>query len=75
MSRSLDLEGLGDTDRDRFVDMVETEEYDELDRDRFLGRSISSGSALRLRPRSSSRLASCSSAIPILKRRQISTLV
>lgn len=37
MSRSLDLEGLGDTDRDRFVDMVETEEYDELDRDRFLG--------------------------------------
>lgn len=67
MSRSLDLEGLGDIDRDRFVDMVDTDENDELDRDRFPGRSISSGSALRLRPRSSSRWASCSSAMPALQ--------
>lgn len=60
---------LGEEERERLVDMVETEfeEDDEMDLERFLDPFIcSSASALRLRPRSSSFLARISSATPFL---------
>ena len=59
---------LGDEERERLVDIVDTE-FDELDEDleSFLDPFISSlASALRLRPRSSSFLARTSSATPFL---------
>lgn len=59
---------LGDGERERLVDIVDTE-FDEFDEDleRFLDPFIgSSPSALRLRPRSSSFFARTSSATPFL---------
>ena len=55
---------------ERFVDMLETEADDEADADRIRFEAPrTSGSSLclsRLRPRSCSAFASCSSAIPFL---------
>jgi len=61
---------LGEGDRDKFVDIVETD-AEEADRIRF-DAPLSSGSSLalsRFRPLSSSAFASCSSAMPFFLRR------
>jgi hypothetical protein len=61
---------LGDSDLDKFVEIVDTEE-DEADADRILlGAPRLSGSSLclsRFRPLSCSAFASCSSATPFLQ--------
>ena len=59
----------GEAERERFVDIVDTDVdvYDEIDLDRL--RDPFSGefsSRARFRPRSSSFLANCSSAMPFL---------
>ena len=64
--------GLGDGDRDIFVDIVETEveEPDDAERTLLEAPPTSGSSSLclsRFRPLSSSNLASCSSATPFLR--------
>lgn len=56
-----------DADLERDVDMVDTDEdeYEDMERDRFLG-PLSSTDIERLRPRSAATLASCASATPFL---------
>ena len=62
--------GDGERERDRFVEIVETEVEDCEERDRLRDpRGVSFSSWVRLRPRSSAFLANSSSAIPFLSRK------
>jgi hypothetical protein len=75
LAESLNV-SLGDGDRDKFVDIVDTE-ADEAEADRILlGAPRISGSSLclsRFRPLSCSAFASCSSATPFLGEIHVST--